>query len=207
MKEILKLVVGAAVLVGVVGIILSSTVVERYVVQDNGMAPTIVYGDEVLVWKGAGVDRGDPVVCPSPRENGAYVVGRATAWPGETISTDHNGVMYIAGEAMGTEWRGTMEFYDVTRKKQFTMEHGYFQFSPRLTRPLMMESGRRFSLPEYTVDKGIYLLGDNRSDTQHDSRYFGEIDPASCIGQVFLRWKPAPPTGDDIDHGYLDWIK
>ena len=121
MKEFLKLVVGAAVLVGVVGTILSSTVVERYVVQDNGMAPTIVYGDEVLVWKGAGVDRGDPVVCPNPRETGAYVVGRATAWPGETISTDHNGVMYIAGEAMGTEWRGTMEFYDVTRKKQFTM--------------------------------------------------------------------------------------
>ena len=207
MKELVKFVVGAAVLVAVVGLILSATVMGRYVVTDNGMAPTMVYGDEVLVWKGAGIDRGDPVICPHPGKDGEYVIGRATGFPGETLSTDHNGVMYIAGEAMVVESRSKMEFYDVTRKKQFTMQFGYFQFSPRKTTPMFTEEGRKFTLREYTVEKGIYLLGDNRSDEQHDSRAFGEVDPDTCYGEVVMRWKPAPPTGDDIDNGYLDWIK
>lgn len=207
MKEAFKLVALFAVILLIAAAVANALFVKRFLVRDNGMAPTMVHGDEVLVWTRFGVDSGDILACKHPGRHGDYVFGRVLAHPGQTINTDHNGTLYIDGERTNVDPRGTLEFYDVMRKKQFTMQWGDVAYSPRLTRPYFIENGRKFSLREYRVDRGLYLLGDNRSDAQHDSRTFGEVDPETCYGQVFLRWKPAPPTGDDIHHGILDWIK
>lgn len=207
MKEFIKLLVLAAVVLLIGGAVANALFVKRFLVPDNGMAPTMVYGDEVLVWTRFGVDSGDILVCQHPGRNSGYVFGRVLAHPGQTINTDHNGTLYIDGQRTDVEPKGTVQFYDVTRKRQFTMRWGEMAYSPRLTRPYFLEEGRTFTMREYRVDRGLYLLGDNRSDEQHDSRTYGEVLPDTCYGQVFLRWKPAPPTGDDIHHSMLDWIK
>jgi signal peptidase I len=207
MKEAFKLFALFGVILVIIAAVLNALFVKRFLVQNNGMAPTMVYGDEVLAWTRFGVDTGDVLVCKHPGREGEYVFGRVIAHPGQTLSTDHNGTLYIDGQRTNVDSGGNVEFYDVTRKKQFTMQWANMEYSARLTRPFFIETGRTFSLREYRVDRGLYLLGDNRSDDQHDSRTFGEVIPDDCYGQVFLRWKPAPPTGDDIDHGYLDWIK
>lgn len=207
MREVIKFLLLVAVVALIAGAVLNALYVKRFVVNDNGMAPTMVAGDEVLAWTKFGVDTGDVLVCKHPGRDNAYVFGRVIAHPGQKLNTDHNGTLYLDGQRTVVDPRGTMEFYDVTRKKQFTMQWGFMEFSARLTRPFFLEEGRTFSLREYTVSRGVYLLGDNRSDEQHDSRQFGEVDPDACFGQVFLRWKTAPPTGDDIRHGVLDWIK
>jgi hypothetical protein len=75
-------------------------------------------------------------------------------------------------------------------------DHAYF-----------IQAGDVFSMRTYHVEKGIYLLGDNRSETQFDSRAFGEVNPETCLGQVFMRLRPAPSRGDELEHGYLDVIE
>lgn len=207
MGEAFKFLLWLGIFALIAGTIARKFFVDVALVTDNGMAPTLVYGDEVLVWRGAPLDRGDVALCPHPTRSGLHVIGRVVALPGESLQSDHLGALYIGGNRMPVESAGMMEFYDVTRKKQFTMHRGEMQYSTRFTAPFFIERDTTFSMYPYTVKKGVYLMGDNRSDRQHDSRSFGEVDPDKCQGQVFMRWKPAPPTGDGIDHGYLDWIK
>ena len=59
----------------------------------------------------------------------------------------------------------------------------------------------------YTVEKGVYLLGDNRSESTYDSREFGEVDPERCLGQVILRWKAGAVERRRLDHHMLDIIQ
>jgi hypothetical protein len=70
-----------------------------------------------------------------------------------------------------------------------------------------IEDGDRLSLNTYTVERGVYLLGDNRSENLYDSRDFGEVDPQRCLGQVILRWKAAPAGDSDLHHHMLDIIQ
>ena len=87
------------------------------------------------------------------------------------------------------------------------MRLGSIDYRRQHRHQFMIEAGSSFGLATYQVNRGVYLLGDNRSDPADDSREFGEIDPARCRGQVFMRLSPAPPQNDDIRHGYLDWIQ
>jgi hypothetical protein len=53
----------------------------------------------------------------------------------------------------------------------------------------------------------VYLLGDNRRERSFDSREFGEVDPETCLGQVFMIWQPAPDRGDDVGNHRLEWVR
>lgn len=176
-------------------------------VPHNGMAPTLVYGDKVLVWRNASVDMGNIVICEHPANPQASVLGRAVAFAGHTVSNDRGEGLMVDDDRANLEWEGSMNFFDVTREKLFSMRLGSMDYRRQHRHQFMVESGTSFGLTSYHVDRGVYLLGDNRADLIDDSREFGEVDPAHCRGQVFMRLSPAPPQNDDIRHGYLDWIQ
>ena len=78
------------------------------------------------------------------------------------------------------------------------LDHDHMIFYRRRSRPPQMR--------QTAVTGGYFLLSDNRSYTGEDSRAFGEVDGASCVGRVFLRLTAAdsPP---EIGNGMLDILE
>lgn len=174
-------------------------------VPHNGMAPTLIKGDRVLVWRRAHVDMADIVICQHPAKPEASVLGRAIAFAGHTVSSEAGNIM-VDNDRANIEWEGDLHFYDTTHEKLFFMHVGSMNYVRHNQHAFMVEDGTSFELSPYQVQHGVYLLGDNRADPADDSREFGEVDPATCRGQVFMRLTPAPRQDDDIRHGYLDII-
>jgi signal peptidase I len=207
MSETVKLLLNAAAVALIALVLVRLVFMESFVVADNGMAPTLVRGDEVLLWKNADVGMADVVVCEHPARRGELVLGRAIAFAGHTVSTDRNGVLYVDKDRATTQPVQSMRFYDVTRKKLWDMQLYMIDYFGRHDHSYFIERGSVFQLRTYTVEQGVYLLGDNRSERGFDSREFGEVDPARCLGQVIMRVRPAPARGDDLNHGHLDVIE
>jgi signal peptidase I len=203
---LLQFALKAAFALGVVGLVMKVFFVDVYEVPHNGMAPTLTAGDQVLVWRNAGVDMGDVMLCEHPARLGMPVLGRALAFSGRTITTDRFGNIYVDSDRATAEPVHVERFYDVRQSKEFRMLRGRIQYAGLHTHDFYLEDGHTFQLAPYQVNRGVYLLGDNRSDPDNDSRDFGEVDPNRCLGQVFLRWRPAPSHDDDIDHFYFDII-
>jgi signal peptidase I len=180
--------------------------VDVIVVPHNGMAPTLIYGDRVLVWRRAHVDMGDVVVCEHPAKPEASVLGRAVAFAGHTIDADSSGSLSVDGDRASLEWQGDMRFFDQTHDKLFTMARGSIDYHRQNRHDFIIERDTAFWLRPYSVQHGAYLLGDNRSDPDDDSREFGEVDIDKCKGQVFMRLTPAAKQDDDIHHGYFDVV-
>jgi signal peptidase I len=200
-----------ASLLALVALILRSFFVDIVMVPHNGMAPTLIYGERVLVWRGAKADMGDVMVCEHPAQPEASVLGRTIAFAGHTVNSDEQGNLLVDTDRAGVQYEGELRFWDETRDKLFTMRHGLIDYRGQHRHSFFIEHGQEFSLRTYAVNRGIYLLGDNRSDLIDDSREFGEVDPAKCRGQVFIRLTPATPgpsaAPDDIHHSYLDVIR
>lgn len=200
----------AAIALGVVAFALKLFFVDVYKVTNNGMAPTVVYGDEVLVWRGGNPDLGNIMLCEHPSRQADLVMGRALTFAGHTVSTDRFGNLYVDTSRSTTEILAQQRFYDVTRSRLFMMNLGNIQYSQlhtgTHTHHYFLEHAKTFQLRPYTVNRGMYLLADNRSESLYDSREFGEVDPNRCVGQVFMRLRPAPKNGDDIDHSYFDLL-
>jgi signal peptidase I len=201
---------GLVRLIGVLGlcaVFLRLFFVDIVVVPHNGMAPTMTFGERVLVWRRAHVDMGDVVICEHPAKPGASVIGRAVAFAGHVVSTDGRGNLLVDDDRSSIEWANEIRFFDATREKLFTMRTGSIDYRRQNRHEFMMERDADFYLPAYQVNRGAYLLGDNRSDTIDDSRDFGEVDPDKCQGQVFMRLTPAPQYDDDVHHSYFDVIQ
>lgn len=206
-EGLLKLALNLGVLLLVIFTVARFTVVDVLTMPHNGMAPTLVAGDEVLVWRGADVDFTDVVVCPHPKDPRRTVISRAVGFNAVRVNTDHNGVLQLGRDRTVVVGLGGASFYDELRKKRFRMHRGEISYHGRRKHEIMREHGKTFSLRSYQLQPGmVYLLGDNRSDYSNDSRAFGGVDPETCDGQVFMRLKPAEERGDDIQGGFLDII-
>jgi signal peptidase I len=199
-----------ASLLAAVAVVFKLFFVDVIMVPHNGMAPTLLHGERVLVWRGADVDMADIVICSHPARPEASVLGRAIAFAGHTVSSDEVGNLVVDNDRASTEYEAGVRFYDDTRNKLFNMKHGFIDYRHQHRHEFFLEEGYDFSLRTYAVNRGVYLLGDNRSDPGDDSREFGEVDPRTCQGQVFMRLTPAAPSPDsvpdDLHHTYLDWI-
>src|SRR4051812_34835095 len=84
----------ALVLAAIAGV-LKLFFVDVYTVPHNGMAPTIVAGDQVLVWRDANADLANIMLCEHPSKPNELVIGRALAFAGHTISADRFGNLYV----------------------------------------------------------------------------------------------------------------
>ncbi len=178
-----------------------------YTVPHNGMAPTLVMGDEVLVWRNSVADMGNVMLCEHPSNPGQTVLGRVIAFPGHTVSTDHFGHLVVDSDRTTTEGVGQFHFYDESVKRMFTMDMYEIEYNHHHGHKIFLENGTMFSLVTSELEKGVFLLGDNRSHDWDDSRDFGEIEPERCTRQVFMRLRPAPSRDDDLHGGYLDLIR
>lgn len=207
MNEALKLVLNLIAVLVLCALAVFKLKMERVTVPSNAMAPTLTYGDEVLVWKGAQADRTDVMVCDEPDEPGKRVFGRVAAFAGERISVDHNGSLYINNHRTASGGDGVVDFIDDPNNEHHLLNRGHVEYFARYDHPFLIAPGRRLELATYAVPEGLYLLGENWSLNGYDSRAFGAVDAESCLGQVVLRWKPGPPTGDDLGHGRLDIIE
>jgi signal peptidase I len=84
----------ASVLVAI-AVVLKVFFVDILLVPHNGMAPTLLYGERVLLWRNAHVDMGDVVVCEHPARPEASVLGRAIAFAGHTVASDDRGSLLV----------------------------------------------------------------------------------------------------------------
>lgn len=217
MKNFLKFLFKTALWIGgfllIVGGVMRFFFIDEVVVGHNGMAPTLLTGEKVLLWRGSKIGMGDIVVCRHPGQPQIFVMGRIIALGGMEVSAPR-GLLTVAGTMPGQshaqsstpdrDITGYPRFHDVDNGVTTEMTYGieklgntdHFFFEPRhFTFRL-----RPHQVPE---DK-IYLLGDNRGYPGQDSRAFGDVDPSTCKGNLFMRWQPVDDEGANLRHGWLD---
>ncbi len=203
-KGALKFLGVVAALLGVVVAVLYFFFVRVVEVGHNAMAPTVLVGDRVVVWRGTDFQLGDILLCPHPSEPGRFVMGRFVGRPGQRVRLQE-GQLSINGDTPDVDLHPPITFNDVETGRQVQMvwgvetilghDHTFF-YRPR-------------PLPNYRereVEGGLFVLSDNRSYNGEDSRDFGPVHQEECIGSVFMRLTAAesPP---EIPHGNLDLIE
>ena len=174
-------------------------------VGHNGMAPTMILGDQVLVWKTQQLGLGEVALCAHPQQPGVYVLGRVVGRPGQVVGMER-GTLTINGETPSVDLLDVVAFPDaelgrsvrMRRAREVILDHDHPLFwredsEPRMRRP-------------HTVQGGLFLMNDNRTHRGEDSRTFGEVAPASCVGRVFLRLTAAE-TPAEIGNAALDIIE
>ena len=189
LKGLSKFISALLVIALIVGGVLYFFFIRVVEVGHNAMAPTILAGDQVLVWRGTDFELGEPVLCPHPREPGRFVIGRIVGRSGQTVELGRAGQLRINGEAPDLDIRGELEFYDAGRQNTARMTWGIEDILDH--DHLFMQSARRPpAMRPHRVAGGVFLLSDNRSYHGEDSRSFDEVRPDTCVGTIFLRLMP-----------------
>ncbi len=205
MKGALKFLAVIAVLAGIAGSVLYAFFVNVVDVGHNGMAPTMILGDRVLVWRTHDFELGDPVLCQHPEQPGRYVIGRVVGHSGQLVGFER-GSLVINGSTPDTDIRGVVVFADAETGRQERMRYAVEDILDHDHPIFWRERGEpRMSRP-HRVDGGLYLLSDNRTYVGEDSRAFGEVVPANCVGRIFMRLSAAP-SPSEIGNGALDFIE
>jgi hypothetical protein len=145
------------------------------------------------------------MICQHPGEPHRHVTGRVIAKAGYTVRTDRFGQVVVGDNTIMRDFRGERRFFNTTRNEMLTMQYGIAKFG-YYENEFFIEKGKKPLLRPATVKKGIFLLGDNYTSVGNDSRYYGEVDPETCVGEVFMRLWPAESRGDDIRHFPFDFI-
>lgn len=202
-KGLLKIVVALAIVLGIAIGVLKAFFVDVVTVAHNGMAPTMILGDRVLVWRDARLERNDIVLCRHPRDETRWVIGRIAAMPGDSIR-QARGVLFLGRDRASRDIRGEVRFTDVETNHTYSMQWGIEQFSDYQEHLFFERADRGMSLRDQERVGGLYLLGDNRAHIGEDSRTFGVVQPSSCRGQVFMRLTAAEGMPAGVPHGDLD---
>jgi signal peptidase I len=188
----------------VIALVLKAFVFDVAEVGHNGMAPTLVRGERVLIRKGAKPALGSIAVCRHPTQDG-WVVGRVAATQGMTIDSNGHQVR-IDGEPMPFDEKGQTSFYNADNKLTTTVIWGdeYLQPKPHL---VFLDQGVRRSIRKTQVPSGkLYLLGDNRAYMGQDSRAYGLVDADTCRGNIVFRLSPVEGLEPKLAHGYFEPI-
>lgn len=192
--------------IGLLGVaVMNLFFVDVVQVTHNAMAPTLVAGEQAFVWRSAEPRMGDIMVCEHPAQPGHYVLGRVVGKPGMTVEAPR-GQLTISGSRVDVDIEGTTRFYDALQDRTDSMQHGLATMGNTEHRYFQRE-GHTLRIRSVEVQRGIFLLGDNRSHPHNDSRTFGEVDPDTCLGRVFMRFRPSPEDVNDLEHGWFDWIR
>lgn len=206
MKEAAKFVLWVVAILALVAGILRATKIDEIAVSDDRMAPTILAGDRVLLWRGATVEQGDIVVCANPVRPGEFVMGRVIATPGMQIGGDRRGLL-VNGRPFDRDLRGQTRFVDQLAHGPVNVRWGT-RVSYTEAHEFMVRENYTFTIRPVRIPAGrAFLLSDYESMPGLDSRTFGPVEISTCLGEVFMRLAPSPngSTGEaPFDHGYLD---
>lgn len=202
-KASLKFLFGVLVVVGAIAGVLRAFFVTPVTITDDGMAPTLLAGETVLMWRREGnVEFGDLLVCRHPTGSG-YVVGRFIARPGATITADR-GFMWVDGRSPDRNIERTISFTMNGETQPHTVILG-LEARGGEEHEFMQDSRVGFRTRPIAVRGGIFLMGDNRLPHAFDSRTFGPVNPATCVGNIFMRWT-TNPARIEFDHSVLDVV-
>lgn len=202
---IFNLLLWIAGLVAVVSVILYLFFVRIAMTSDDNMAPALLAGERIVIWRDAELGLSDIAVCKHPHQD-QYVIGRVVATAGMTIATDPFGSYSVNGSRPELESKGTIDFIDQHSGHRLPMQWGNIRYAG-YEHTWMAKPREKLRLRATTVKSGLYLLSDNRSFYGADSRTFGEVDPSTCLGQVFFRLQPSHPPRDDVQHGWMQIVK
>lgn len=200
-----KLLLWVGGLLAIVAGVLNMFFVRIAVISEDNMAPALLAGERIVLWRDAELGLSDIAVCKHPTRE-QYVIGRVVATAGMTISTDRLSIYIVNGSRPSVESKGTIDFIDQHSGHRLPMLWGNISYAG-FDHTWMMRPRDKIRIPPTKIGSGIYLLSDNRSFHGADSRTFGEIDPSTCLGQVFFRLQPAHPPRDDVAHGWLEIVK
>lgn len=195
--------VGAGIIV--VALVLKVALFDMAEVAHNGMAPTLLNGERVLINKRATPELGTIAVCRHPSEDG-WVVGRVAATEGMTIDSFGN-ELRIDGKPVVFDRAGKTTFYNVDNDLESTVAWGDEHFGTNGHRIFMSDEGRHLVQETDVAEGELYLLGDFRAYRGQDSRAYGVVQASTCRGTIVFRVTPVDGLEDAIAHRYFQLIR
>ncbi len=194
--------VGAIIIV--IALVLKVALFDMAEVGHNGMAPTLLRGERVLINKRKAPTLGSIAVCRHPTEDG-WVVGRVAATAGMTVAS-FGRELRIDGEAVIFDEKGSGSFHNTDNDVTTTVIWGEEHFGQRPHRIFLADHGRHLvDKAEVPADQ-LYLLGDYRGYMGQDSRAYGPVDASTCRGSIVFRVTPVEGLDADIAHRYFELI-
>lgn len=173
LRKLLSVVITVAVIV-LVSFLLRTFVFQAYEIPSGSMEDTIMTGDMVFSEKVSYYfdepEYRDIVTFADPQLPSRTLIKRVIATGGQTVDL-HDGAVYIDGKRLDEPYTDGQETY-----------------------PLRTASGVTVTYP-YTVPAGsIWVMGDNRGNSQ-DSRYFGAIPIDTVTGKAVFKYWPFDHAG------------
>jgi signal peptidase I len=198
MLRLLAWVVG---LVGALTLALYAFVVDVWTVPSDdalltaSIAPTLLPGDVVVVWRHAWLDHGYLARYPDPDAPGRFVAARAIAGGGETVSFDSE-IVSIDNHSTKSSHRcdpGDVMVHDPTSGSDVLLacevqEYGEMSFS------VLRSYATPRSSPKHTVQPGRWFLVSDDRHVHLDSRDYGEVDPEACQHVLFRVAREGKPS-------------
>ena len=171
----------------------------------NGMAPTLIRGERVLINKRGEPTLGSIAVCRHPSEDG-WVVGRVAATGGMTIESYGN-ELQIDGKPVPFDRQGATSFHNLDNDQKGSVAWGWETYGGRRHAIFRQDKGRH-RVDETAVPEGkLFLLGDFRAYMGQDSRVYGVVEAATCRGTIVFRVTPAEGLDREIAHRYFQPIQ
>ena len=195
--------VGAGIIV--IALVLKVLLFDMAEVGHNGMAPTLLRGERVLINKKATPEIGSIAVCRHPTEDG-WVVGRVAATEGMTIDS-FGSELRIDGKLVAFRRNGETSFHNTDNDLKGTVVWGDEYFGAEPHRIFMKEDGRHLVQETEVSQDELYLLGDFRAYRGQDSRAYGVVDASTCRGTIVFRITPVEGLDDAIAHRYFQLIR
>lgn len=199
-KELLKFVLFTIVLIAIVGGVLRGFFVTPVRITNDGMAPTLVAGEQGYMWRGGEPTIGSIAVCPDG--SGNTVVGRVVVVGPGTLAIDGRG-MIRSGRVEQRDLKEVETFQNQDTNHQEQVRRVRVSYAERSHDVYEPERGLR-DLREIEVPEDrIFLLGDHRGNRQNGGRGYAPIVPSSCLGTIFMRGEPSDRVEE---HGWLDLL-
>jgi signal peptidase I len=195
--------VGAGIIV--VALVLKVLLFDMAEVGHNGMAPTLLRGERVLINKRAAPEIGSIAVCRHPTEDG-WVVGRVAATEGMTIDS-FGSELKIDGKSVVFNQVGETTFYNADVDQKKTVVWGEESFGPNAHGIFMGENAQHLVQETEVPEGDLFLLGDFRAYRGQDSRAYGVVRASTCRGTIVFRVTPVDGLDDAIAHGYFQLIR
>lgn len=195
--------IGAGIIV--ILLILKVALFDMAEMGHNGMAPTLLRGERVIINKRAKPVQNAIVVCRHPSEEG-YVVGRVVATEGQTIGSFRD-ELRLDGSVVSFDERGVTDFYNEDNKLKRSVIWGSETLGDNHHSIFLTRAEPQHLVRKTTVEPGkVFLLGDYRGYMGQDSRAYGQVDAASCRGAIVFRLTPMSGLPPEIAHGYFQLV-
>ena len=195
--------IGAGIIV--IALILKVALFDMAEVGHNGMAPTLLRGERVLINKRATPKVGSIAVCQHPTEEG-WVVGRVAATGGMSIES-FGSELRVDGQAVPFNRIGQTTFDNADNDRKSTVIWGEESFGANSHRIFMGETIQHLVRETEVPEGDLFLLGDFRGYRGQDSRAYGVVRASTCRGTIVFRVTPVDGLDAAIAHGYFQLIR